>query len=258
MMRPRSTRHTTSRCGASATRVAMIPTVARARPDGRADEHARALVVALDVVSHAAGSAYVELGDTKVSCAVYGPRQHRGGDTPARVDRGALDVDVVRAPFADGAKGRANAREGARGAAETSLAATVREALRASVMVERFPKTQVDVYATVLDARGGEAVACVLAATAALARAGVECRDLVTACEAARIGDRIVLDPDEREVAASDGKVFLAQMSSLDGYAKTEIFGRWSPDDATRALDVCAAGCQRFDATIREVLRDAL
>lgn len=236
----------------------MTPTVAPTRPEGRADEHARALVVALDVVTHAAGSAYVELGDTKVSCAVYGPRQHRGGEAPARVDRGTLDVDVVRAPFADGAKGRERGREGGRGAAETSLAATVREALRASVMVERFPKTQVDVYATVLDARGGEAVACVLAATAALARAGVECRDLVTACEAARIGDRIVLDPDECEVAASDGKVFLAQMSSLDGYAKTEIFGRWSPDDATRALDVCAAGCQRFDATIREALRDAL
>ena len=64
------------------------------RPDGRADEHARALLVALDVVTHAAGSAYVELGDTKVSCAVYGPRQHRGGDAPARVDRGALEVDV--------------------------------------------------------------------------------------------------------------------------------------------------------------------
>ena len=101
-------------------------------------------------------------------------------------------------------------------ATEKSLAGTVREALRSSVMVERFEKTQVDVYATVLDARGGEAVACVLAATCALARAGVECRDVVTACEAARIGDRIVLDPDENEVAASDGKVFLAQMSSLD------------------------------------------
>ena len=232
-------------------------TPAPVRPDSRADEHARALVVALDVVTHAAGSAYVELGDTKVSCAVYGPRQHRGGDAPARVDRGALEVDVHAAPFAGKTAGRGRRGEGGRGATEKSLAGTVREALRSSVMVERFEKTQVDVYATVLDARGGEAVACVLAATCALARAGVECRDVVTACEAARIGDRIVLDPDESEVAASDGKVFLAQMSSLDRYAKTEIFGRWSPDDATRALDVCAAGCQRFDATIREVLRDA-
>ena len=81
-------------------------TPAPVRPDGRADEHARALVVALDVVTHAAGSAYVELGDTKVSCAVYGPRQHRGGDAPARVDRGALEVDVHAAPFAGKTAGR--------------------------------------------------------------------------------------------------------------------------------------------------------
>ena len=83
-------------------------TPAPVRPDGRADEHARALVVALDVVTHAAGSAYVELGDTKVSCAVYGPRQHRGGDAPARVDRGALEVDVHAAPFAGKTAGSAS------------------------------------------------------------------------------------------------------------------------------------------------------
>ena len=129
-------------------------TPAHVRPDGRADEHARALVVALDVVTHAAGSAYVELGDTKVSCAVYGPRQHRGGDAPARVDRGALEVDVHAAPFAGKTAGRGGRGEGGRGATEKSLAGTVREALRSSVMVERFEKTQVDVYATVLDARG--------------------------------------------------------------------------------------------------------
>ena len=89
-------------------------TPAPVRPDGRADEHARALVVALDVVTHAAGSAYVELGDTKVSCAVYGPRQHRGGDAPARVDRGALEVDVHAAPFAGKTAGRGGRGEGGR------------------------------------------------------------------------------------------------------------------------------------------------
>ena len=44
------------------------------RADGRTLEQTRALVVTLDVVRASAGSAYVELGDTKVSCAVYGPR----------------------------------------------------------------------------------------------------------------------------------------------------------------------------------------
>ena len=151
-----------------------MPSSLAPREDARADAHCRALVVALDVVPAAAGSAYVELGDTKASCAVYGPR--RGRAELAGVDRGTLDVDAYRAPFATGARaldGANRARARGRGAttADDGLARTVKEALSASVLTESFPKTQVDVCVTVLDARGGEAVACVLAASAALARA---------------------------------------------------------------------------------------
>ena len=78
-----------------------MPSSLAPREDARADAHCRALVVALDVVPAAAGSAYVELGDTKASCAVYGPR--RGRAELAGVDRGTLDVDAYRAPFATGA-----------------------------------------------------------------------------------------------------------------------------------------------------------
>ena len=234
-----------------------MPDVA-SRADARADAHCRALVVALDVVPAAAGSAYVELGDTKASCAVYGPRRARA--ELAGVERGTLDVDVYSAPFATRPKTRdLTTRERARGrgaaTADDGLASAVKAALSASVLAERFPKTQVDVCVTVLDARGGEATACVLAASAALARAGVECKDLVSACECARSGTRLLLDPTREEIETSDGKVFLAQMSSLEAYAKTETFGRWDADETTRALDACAAGCNRFDAVLREALR---
>jgi ribonuclease PH len=235
-----------------------MPSSLAPREDARADAHCRALVVALDVVPAAAGSAYVELGDTKASCAVYGPR--RGRAELAGVDRGTLDVDAYRAPFATGARALDGANRGrarGRGArtADDGLARTVKEALSASVLTESFPKTQVDACVTVLDARGGEAVACVLAASAALARAGVACRDLVSACECARAGERMMLDPTREEIETSDGMVFLAQMSSMEAYAKTETFGRWNADETERALDACAAGCNRFDAVLREALR---
>ena len=94
-----------------------MPSSLAPREDARADAHCRALVVALDVVPAAAGSAYVELGDTKASCAVYGPR--RGRAELAGVDRGTLDVDAYRAPFATGARaldGANRARARGRGA----------------------------------------------------------------------------------------------------------------------------------------------
>jgi ribonuclease PH len=76
------------------------------RADGRGDEEPRPLVVALDVVTAAAGSSYVELGSTKVSCAVYGPRQNELAET-TRVERGTLNVDVRFAAHVDGKRWRA-------------------------------------------------------------------------------------------------------------------------------------------------------
>lgn len=243
------------------SRVRDMPATATTREDGRADEHCRPMSLALDVVSASSGSAYVELGDTKVSCAVYGPRRPRGDD--AGVERGTIVVNVFSVPFARAQTG-ANGDVGAKRlenvsklAADVELATRTLEALEASVLVESFPRAQVDVYVTILDAAGGEAVACVVAASAALARAGVEQRDLTSACECVRIGKRLVLDPTEAEVESSDGKVFLAQMSSIGSVSKSEMFGRWEADESRRALEACASGCNRFDAVMREVLRGA-
>lgn len=63
------------------------------------DELRRAFM-RLGVVSGAAGSAYVEMGRTRVVCAVYGPRN----DTRARREfskEGQLVCDFKYAPFAD-------------------------------------------------------------------------------------------------------------------------------------------------------------
>ena len=231
------------------------------RADGRALEQTRALVVALDVVRASAGSAYVELGDTKVSCAVYGPRQPtRAAD--ASVARGIVDVDVRFAPFANGEDISANdvkpSASSAPTAAESRCADALRRALEAVILTETFAKTQVDVYVTVIDARGSEDAACVLAASAALARAGVECRDVASACACARVPNvGVVLDPTQDEVAQSDGLVFVAQMSRIGGTTTTEVSGRWDAEAASAALDAARAGCHRFDATIRDALRAA-
>ena len=141
-----------------------------ARADARSDARCRALVVALDVVPRAAGSAYVELGDTKVSCAVYGPRRARAD--LARVARGTLDVTATVAPFARRAATLdGTAREKARGreptTADAGLAERVEEALLASVLDGRASRRRRWTWCvTVLDANGGgEAAASVLAAS---------------------------------------------------------------------------------------------
>lgn len=263
------------------------------RTDGRGDEEPRPLVVALDVVTAAAGSAYVELGSTKVSCAVYGPRQNELAETTS-VERGTLNVDVRFAAHVDGRGGgrRKKSRgndEGAEKKGEsrkralealwdkTTTTSTrerdrrmknpiegvvggiVRDSIEPSVIVETFPKTQVDVYLTVMDSDGSGAhvSACVMAASAALARAGIECRDLVTACHAVRIDGRVVVDPTSEEEEASDGCVRESRMCNGDWRTRSNATGTWNPDDMDKAYDICAQGCHAWHEAVREALRAA-
>ena len=72
------------------------------------------------------------------------------------------------------------------GAEERELSAALLQALRGAVLLETFPKAFVDVYVLILQADGAELPAAAMAASAALAHAGVACRDLVTACAVVR------------------------------------------------------------------------
>ena len=74
----------------------------------------------------------------------------------------------------------------AQGDAEREFSSIVHRALSGAVMTETFPKTTVDVFATVLEANGSELCATIAAASAALCEAGVAMRDLVSACTVTR------------------------------------------------------------------------
>lgn len=133
----------------------------------------------LGAVSGAAGSAYVELGHTRVVCAVYGPRT----DTRPRREfskEGQIVCDVKYAPFAD----MMSRRERGQDPDEMELSAIVEEALTPAVMLHKLPKCIVSVFVTVLEDDGGVLAAAINCASLALADAAVEMFDLVTASSA--------------------------------------------------------------------------
>jgi len=55
-------------------------------------------------------------------------------------------------------------------------------ALEAAVLLHTFPKANVDVHCLVLESGGSDLAVCISAASLALADAGVEMSDLVSAC----------------------------------------------------------------------------
>ena len=84
-------------------------------------------------MSKAQGSAYIEQGQTKAICAVYGPRE-----IPRKSDftmKGILNCTIERTPFA-GSKRKA---PGSRGdLEEDEMSKTLSEALQATVCMVRF------------------------------------------------------------------------------------------------------------------------
>ena len=65
---------------------------------------------------------------------------------------------------------------------EKDMSSQMVGALEAAVLAHTFPKSNVDVYCLVLESGGSDLAVCISAASLALADAGVEMRDLVSAC----------------------------------------------------------------------------
>lgn len=112
------------------------------------------------------------------------------------------------------------------------ISKVISEALTAAVMVELFPRTQIDVFIEVAQADAGTRIASLTAASVALANAGIPMRDFVVGCTVGKVEGKVVLDLSKEEdnfgqadlpvaVLAKTGEVVLIQM---DGDLSKEEF----------------------------------
>jgi len=171
---------------------------------GRADDQQRQVYLKTGVISHAKGSSYVELGDTKVMVGVYGPRE-----IPKRSDfsmKGIISCEFKFAPFA------CKARRGhQRDSEELELGSLLKECLESSVRMNLYPKSCIDVFVTVLEDGGGTLSAAITATGLALVDAGIGMFDCLVGASVGVRGGRLVVDPDH------DEEIGLAQGSDGDG-----------------------------------------
>ncbi|KAL1694560.1 3' exoribonuclease family, domain 1-domain-containing protein [Schizophyllum commune] len=185
------------------------------------------------LISQANGSAYIEADKIKIACAVYGPRQNKN---VAYSEQGRLNVEVKYAPYAT-ARRKAPLRD----AEDRSIGVAIHQALLASVRLELLPKSTVDIFLVIIEADGKEAsiASGVVAASAALADAGIEMLGLVSSCSAAVTGDKIWLDPSAAESEQAGGTVILSCMPALDSVTSVWQSGRLPPQKALECMHAC-------------------
>ena len=218
------------------------------RIDGRKLDELRPLKIRAGVLRQADGSAFVEWGQNKVMAAVYGPRevhprhlqQSNKAVIQCRYNMAAFSVDERKRPGLD--------------RRSQEISKVIGEAFESVVFSEEFPRTSIDVYIEVLQANAGTRCAGLVAASVALADAGIPMVDLLPAVAVGKVAGAIALDLKKEEDNFGEADLPMALVPQSGRLVLLQMEGHMTEEELSQALDLGVAGCR----SIYEVMKAAL
>jgi len=232
--------------------------MAHKREDGREFDETRKIEAKVGVIKNADGSAMFSFGDSIAIAAVYGPRelypQHL-----KKPEKGLLRCYYDMLSFSVTERKRPGP---SRRSSEISFVTT--KALEPVLNLDAFPNTVVDVYIMILQANASTRCAGINAASLALANAGLEMTELVSAVSIGKIEDAIVADltKDEEDYKITkDGKkikaatdIPVAVLSRSGKISLLQLDGKIKPQELQEAVALAKKVC----AKITEIQKNAL
>jgi exosome complex component RRP41 len=192
------------------------------------------------------GSALVEMGLTIALATVRGPMAcaRRSDELP---DRAVVDVSVKTAPFApSGGDRRVTNPNTDRRLIEISH--LLKRALEATILLQLYPKSRIQVHIVVLADDGGRLCAAINAASVALVDAGIPVKDILCSCSAGYAGgstDTTLVDLNRQEESSHAGQNAVSLPCAM------------LPQRGTLVLSQCEARLPDFD-TMERVLEAAM
>src|SRR5919198_1515356 len=218
------------------------------RTDGRTAQQLREVKIDVGIIKNADGSAFIEFGKNKIVVGVYGPREVHPKHM-AQTDRGILRCRYHMSPFStDTRKNPAPSRR------EVEISKVMREALEPALLLEDYPRAAIDVFVEVLQADGGSRCAGITAASIALADAGINMRDIVAACAAGKVDNKIVLDINDTEDKEGGADMPVAYMPHLEQVTLLQLDGILTSEQFDECLDKAITGCKM----VYEIQRQAI
>lgn len=219
------------------------------RSDGRKLDELRPLKIEAGVLNRANGSALVQWGENKVMAAVYGPREvhprHLQQTTKAivqcRYNMAAFSVDERKRPGLD--------------RRSQEISKVISEAFESVLFVEEYPRTSIDVYIEVLQAGAGTRCAGIVAASVALADAGIPMADLVAACAVGKAGGELVLDLNKAEDNYGQADLPMALVPRSGRLVLIQMEGHMTHPELKRALEMGVKGCLQIYEVQKAALR---
>lgn len=220
------------------------------RIDGRKVDELRPLRIVAGPLKRADGSAFVEWGANKVMAAVYGPREvhprHLQVNDKAivqcRYNMAAFSVDERKRPGLD--------------RRSQEISKVIAEAFESVVFAEEYPRTSIDVFIEVLQANAGTRCAGLVAASVALADAGIPMVDLVPAVAVGKVGGHIVLDLKKEEDNFGEADLPMALVPQSGRLVLLQMEGHMNREELKRALELGVGGCRTIYERMKQALRD--
>ncbi len=224
------------------------------RVAGRGFDEARPMEAKVGVIKRADGSALFKIGNTWAYAAVYGPRNlhPRFLQDPSK---GILRCSYNMMPFSS-----FNDRVrpgGSRRSKEISL--VTKNALEPVLNLEDFPNSVVDVFIELPLTEAGSRCAGICAASLALADAGLEMKDLVSAVSVGRVDDKIVVDLDYSEEAYEGGPVAdipIAMMPNAGKITLLQMDGEVSKEMLQEAMRKAKKVCSEIYEVQKAALKE--
>ena len=220
------------------------------RIDGRKLDELRPIEIRAGVLRQADGSAFVEWGQNKVMAAVYGPRevhprhlqQNNKAVIQCRYNMAAFSVDERKRPGLD--------------RRSQEISKVIAEAFESVVFAEEFPRTSIDVYIEVLQANAGTRCAGLVAASVALADAGIPMVDLLPAVAVGKVAGAIALDLKKEEDNFGEADLPMALVPQSGRLVLLQMEGHMTEEELSRSLDLGVAGCRVIYEKMKAALRE--
>jgi exosome complex component RRP41 len=163
------------------------------RFDKRKADEVRPMEMSIGVLPNCNGSARVKVGETIAIAGVYGPKKSRPKHEELK-DKLLIRCyyDLVSFSVPDRARPGPSRRS-------TELGMVIKNALERSIFTEYYPRSMVEIFIEVVQADAGSRCASLIAASLALADAGIEMKDLMPAVACGKIDDLICVDLTKAE-----------------------------------------------------------
>lgn len=222
------------------------------RCDGRKPSEIRSVKCKLGVFDQADGSAYFEVGNTRVLAAVYGPHEiSESNKGKSAHDRALINCQYSMATFSTSER-KSRPRGDYR---SMEINAYLCEIFESAVITELYPHSQIDIYLEVLQADGSNYSACVNAASLALVHAGIPIKDIVCSCSAGYFSGVTLVDLNHSEESVNAiPTISIALLPKSKQTLSIESSGRINVNSLEKLMESVTDGCHQILAIMKSVI----